>query len=117
MHMLVKPGPRTPTSPSRSVALSSYAYLEGIAVEEYIGGGTEADAQTAGDAAAQIKATAPRRAAEQKPKDPDYVPPPADPTTMVAADLTTMVETESGAERAGSPPRASPRRTGGRSPR
>ena len=44
MHLLIKPGPASePASPGQRIALASYAYLEGIAVEEYIGGGTEAD--------------------------------------------------------------------------
>ncbi|MET7439010.1 nitrate- and nitrite sensing domain-containing protein, partial [Streptomyces sp. NPDC005568] len=43
-HLLVKPGPGNGSLTSQRVALSSYAYLEGIAVEEYIGGGTAADA-------------------------------------------------------------------------
>ncbi|WP_037886488.1 nitrate- and nitrite sensing domain-containing protein [Streptomyces viridochromogenes] len=85
MHLLIKPGP-TPTSfASQRVALSSYAYLEGIAIEEYKGGGTEADAQKLKDAEADIRAQGAALAKEAAAKDPDYVPPPAKPTDMVRA--------------------------------
>ncbi|MFJ7074543.1 nitrate- and nitrite sensing domain-containing protein [Streptomyces sp. NPDC098781] len=83
MHLLVKPGP-TPTSfASQRVALSSYAYLEGIAIEEYKGGGTEADAQKLKDAEAGVRAEGAAMAKEAAAKNPDYVPPPAKPTDMV----------------------------------
>ncbi|MEU3617580.1 nitrate- and nitrite sensing domain-containing protein [Streptomyces sp. NPDC006872] len=99
MHLLIKPGPEDTDFAKQKVSLSSYAYLEGIAVEEYIGGGTEADAQKLSEASAKIKSDGAAQAAEAKQKDPDYVPPPSDPTTMVGA-ISTM-ETTSGAERAG----------------
>ncbi|MFB7084179.1 nitrate- and nitrite sensing domain-containing protein [Streptomyces sp. NPDC056296] len=84
MHMLVKPGPDPSHLASQRVALSSYAYLERIAIEEYIGGGTEADAQKLEDAEAQLKEDGAAMAKEAKAKDPDYVPPPANPTTMIS---------------------------------
>ncbi|MFD6192705.1 nitrate- and nitrite sensing domain-containing protein [Streptomyces sp. NPDC060275] len=84
MHMLVKPGPEPGHLASQRVALSSYAYLERIAVEEYIGGGTEADAQKLEDAEAKLKADGAAMAKEAKTKDPDYVPPPSNPTTMIS---------------------------------
>ncbi|GAA5212449.1 nitrate- and nitrite sensing domain-containing protein [Streptomyces thinghirensis] len=84
MHMLVKPGPDPSHLASQRVALSSYAYLERIAIEEYIGGGTEADAQKLEDAEAQLKTDGAAMAKEAKAKDPDYVPPPANPTTMIS---------------------------------
>ena len=86
------------TSPSSRIALTSYAYLEGIAIEEYVGGGTEADARKLQDAEAQIKSDGAAQAAEAKQKNPDYVPPPANPTTMVVA-ISTM-QSRDGAERA-----------------
>ncbi|MBG0852292.1 sensor histidine kinase [Streptomyces spinoverrucosus] len=85
MHLLVKPGPKDTDLAKQRVALSSYAYLEGIAVEEYIGGGTEADAQKLEDAEARIKADGQQQAKEALAKDPDYKAPPSDPTVMVAA--------------------------------
>ncbi|MET9355434.1 nitrate- and nitrite sensing domain-containing protein [Streptomyces sp. NPDC006617] len=84
MHMLVKPGPEPGHLASQRVALSSYAYLERIAVEEYIGGGTEADAQKLEDAEAKLKEDGAAMAKEAKAKDPDYVPPPSNPTTMIS---------------------------------
>ncbi|MEV6178179.1 nitrate- and nitrite sensing domain-containing protein [Streptomyces sp. NPDC052016] len=98
MHLLVNPGPTKTDLAKQRVALSSYAYLEGIAVEEYIGGGTEADAQKLEDAEARIKTDAAAQAAAAKQKDPDYVPPPSDPTKVVAA-LTSLSST-AGSERA-----------------
>ncbi|MEV7793657.1 nitrate- and nitrite sensing domain-containing protein [Streptomyces sp. NPDC087512] len=96
MHMLVKPGPEPSHLASQRVALSSYAYLERIAVEEYIGGGTEADAQKLKDAEAKVKEDGAAMAKEAKAKDADYVPPPANPTTMVS-ELAGLDSTGAGA--------------------
>ncbi|MBU6533080.1 nitrate- and nitrite sensing domain-containing protein [Streptomyces mayonensis] len=85
MHMLVKPGPEPAHLASQRVALSSYAYLERIAVEEYIGGGTEADAQKLEDAESKVKKDGAAMAKEAKANDPDYVAPPSNPTTMISA--------------------------------
>ncbi|MGP4084502.1 sensor histidine kinase [Streptomyces sp. KR55] len=84
-HLLIKPGPRPTDLAKQRVALSSYAYLEGIAVQEYIGGGTEADAQKLKDAEAQIRADGQEMAKQQLAKNPDYKAPPAKPEDMVAA--------------------------------
>ncbi|MFF6999817.1 nitrate- and nitrite sensing domain-containing protein [Streptomyces sp. NPDC008313] len=87
MHLLVKPGPGAGSLASQRVALSSYAYLEGIAVEEYLGGGTEEDAEKLDEAKKKLqvdgkeKARAAAAAAEAKGET--YVPPPSDPTDMV----------------------------------
>ncbi len=96
MHMLVKPGPDPSHLASQRVALSSYAYLERIAIEEYIGGGTEADAQKLEDAEAQVKEDGAAMAKEAKAKDPDYVPPPANPTTMIS-ELARLDSTDTSA--------------------
>ncbi|MGX1117762.1 signal transduction histidine kinase [Streptomyces ambofaciens] len=96
MHMLVKPGPEPGHLASQRVALSSYAYLERIAVEEYIGGGTEADAQKLEDAEAKLKDDGAAMAKEAKTKDPDYVPPPSDPTTMIS-ELAGLASTDTSA--------------------
>ncbi|WP_329221380.1 nitrate- and nitrite sensing domain-containing protein [Streptomyces sp. NBC_01485] len=98
MHLLIKPGPEEADFAKQKVSLSSYAYLEGIAVEEYIGGGTAADAKKLDDAEAKIKADGAAQATAAKLQDPEYVPPPSDPITMVGA-ISTM-ETTEGAERA-----------------
>ncbi|MFE0372571.1 sensor histidine kinase [Streptomyces tendae] len=96
MHMLVKPGPEPSHLASQRVALSSYAYLERIAIEEYIGGGTEADAQKLEDSEAKLKEDGAAMAKEAKAKDPDYVPPPSDPTTMIS-ELAGLSSTDTGA--------------------
>ncbi|MEU0227730.1 nitrate- and nitrite sensing domain-containing protein [Streptomyces sp. NPDC006284] len=96
MHMLVKPGPDPSHLASQRVALSSYAYLERIAIEEYIGGGTEADAQKLEDAEAQLKEDGAALAKEAKAKDPDYVPPPTNPTTMIS-EVAQLDTTDTGA--------------------
>ncbi|WP_267715331.1 nitrate- and nitrite sensing domain-containing protein [Streptomyces sp. CoH17] len=96
MHMLVKPGPEPGHLASQRVALSSYAYLERIAVEEYIGGGTEADAQKLEDSEAKLKEDGAAMAKEAKAKDPDYVAPPSNPTTMVS-ELAGLTSTDTGA--------------------
>ncbi|MGW5971475.1 nitrate- and nitrite sensing domain-containing protein [Streptomyces sp. NPDC055186] len=83
-HLLVKPGPTDSQLASQRVALSSYAYLEGIAVQEYIGGGTAADVTKLDQLQQEIKADGAEQAKEAAAQDPDYVPPPSDPRTMVS---------------------------------
>ncbi|MFF7737710.1 nitrate- and nitrite sensing domain-containing protein [Streptomyces sp. NPDC007984] len=84
MHMLIKPGPDGGNLASQRIALSSYAYLERIAIQEYQSGGTEEDNAKLTAAEKQIKTEGATMAAEAKAKDPDYVPPPSNPTTMIA---------------------------------
>ncbi|WP_234536283.1 sensor histidine kinase [Streptomyces shenzhenensis] len=93
MHLLVKPGPDDGNLATQRVALSSYAYLEGIAVEEYLGGGTEADAQKLTDLEKKIKADGAALVQQAKAKDPKYVAPPSKTTTMVSA-LATLQNTD-----------------------
>ncbi|MGW4565597.1 sensor histidine kinase [Streptomyces sp. NPDC004561] len=102
MHLLVKPGPDAPNLATQRVSLSSYAYLERIAVEEYLGGGTEADAQKLADAQKKIKTDAAAAAAQAKQAQPTFVPPPSNPNTMVSAlatlkDTSTLTREELGA--------------------
>ncbi|MEW2157556.1 nitrate- and nitrite sensing domain-containing protein [Streptomyces sp. NPDC007189] len=92
MHMLIKPGPDAGNLASQRVALSSYAYLEGIAVEEYLGGGTQADADRLDAEKADIQAKAKAMVQEAKAKDPNYVAPPSDSKDMVTA-LATLDST------------------------
>ncbi|MEU8971717.1 nitrate- and nitrite sensing domain-containing protein [Streptomyces monashensis] len=99
MHILVKPGPDAPNLASQRVALSSYAYLEGIAVEEYIGGGTQADADKLDTEKQNIQAQAVTMAQQAKGKDPSYVAPPSDPQKMVTA-LATLDSTDPAARQA-----------------
>ncbi|MGW1540962.1 nitrate- and nitrite sensing domain-containing protein [Streptomyces sp. NPDC002309] len=98
-HILVKPGPKDADLARQRVALSSYAYLEGIAIQEYIGGGTEADAQKLEDAKRQIEADGKRQAQEALAKNPDYKAPPSDPTVMVGA-MAGLTTTEPAAREA-----------------
>ncbi|MYS41588.1 HAMP domain-containing protein [Streptomyces sp. SID5998] len=95
-HLLVKPGPDAGNLASQRIALSSYAYLEGIAVEEYLGGGTEADAQKLDQAKKDIQTKAAAMAQDAKSQNPDYVAPPSDPQRMVTA-LATLDSTDAGA--------------------
>ncbi|MFJ1971635.1 nitrate- and nitrite sensing domain-containing protein [Streptomyces sp. NPDC087903] len=85
MHLLIKPGPGQGSLATQRIALTSYAYLEGIAIQEYQGGGTEQDIAKLEAAEKQIKADGAKMAQAAKAKDPDYVPPPSDPTTMISA--------------------------------
>ncbi|MFG2310983.1 nitrate- and nitrite sensing domain-containing protein [Streptomyces sp. NPDC048566] len=96
MHMLVRPGPGVSSLASQRVALSSYAYLEGIAVEEYIGGGTQADADKLTTAQAKIKTELTEQAKQAAAADPNYVKPPSDPTQMVTtlAGLKSPLESD-----------------------
>ncbi|MEU5365345.1 nitrate- and nitrite sensing domain-containing protein [Streptomyces sp. NPDC005925] len=98
LHMLAKPGPTDSQLASQRVALSSYAYLERIAIEEYLGGGTASDADKLARAEEQLKKDGARQAAEAKRQNPAYVPPPSDPKTMVGelARLSTTDESARG---------------------
>ena len=89
-HLLIKPGTSTTSLQQQRTALTSYAYLEGIGIQEYQYGGTAEDVatlQTAvaklkSEAAAMVKQAAAQAAAQNK----VYVPPPSDdPTDMVKA--------------------------------
>ncbi|MDX2594640.1 MULTISPECIES: sensor histidine kinase [Streptomyces] len=91
-HLLVKPGPDDGNLATQRVSLSSYAYLERIALEEYLGGGTDEDAQNLADAQAKIKTDGAALVQQQKQQDPKYVAPPSDPSKMVGA-LVTMKDT------------------------
>ncbi|MEU6573808.1 nitrate- and nitrite sensing domain-containing protein [Streptomyces sp. NPDC046805] len=92
MHLLIKPGPDAPNLATQRTSLASYAYLERIAAEEYLGGGTEQDAQKLSDAEAQVKAQGAQMARAAKLKNPAYIPPPAKPETLVGA-VATMKDT------------------------
>ncbi|MEU9184942.1 nitrate- and nitrite sensing domain-containing protein [Streptomyces sp. NPDC048484] len=100
MHLLIKPGPSDDSLGKQRVALTSYAYLEGIAIEEYIGGGTESDAAKLEQATKQIQANgaaqAKEAAAAAEARGRTYVPPPSDPTAMVSG-LGTLSSTDASA--------------------
>ncbi|MEU6810579.1 nitrate- and nitrite sensing domain-containing protein [Streptomyces sp. NPDC046831] len=94
MHLLVKPGPDAPNLASQRIAFSSYAYLEGIAMEEYLGGGTQADVDKLAAAQKKVQADGARMVRDAKGQDPDYVAPPSDPAKMVAA-IASLKTTDS----------------------
>ncbi len=99
-HLLVKPGTSEDSLGKQRVALSSYAYLENIAVEEYLGGGTEQDAAKLDAAKSQLKADgqeqAKKAADAAAAQGETYVPPPTDTTKMVSA-LATLPSTDQAA--------------------
>ncbi|MFC5201569.1 MULTISPECIES: sensor histidine kinase [Streptomyces] len=87
MHLLVKPGPGLSALTTQRTALSSYAYLERIAVEEYLGGGTQSDAAKL-DAitkqiTAELKSQGTQAATAAAAQGEKYVPPPADMVAQV----------------------------------
>lgn len=92
MHLLVKPGPTVTHFAKQRTALGSYAYLEGIAIEEYKGGGTPEDLKKLDATIKQLKTDGAKQAAAAKAKDPEYVPPP-DATEMVG-DLVALPSTQ-----------------------
>jgi signal transduction histidine kinase len=89
MHLLVNPGPSDKSLALQRTALTSYAYLEGIAVQEYQAGGTDQDIAKLNTAQTQIKADGAamvkQAAAAAAAKGETYVPPPSNPTDMIAA--------------------------------
>ncbi|MGY0018917.1 nitrate- and nitrite sensing domain-containing protein [Streptomyces sp. YJ-C3] len=93
MHLLVKPGPTMTSFAKQRTALGSYAYLEGIALEEYKGGGTQQDLDKLNAAIKKLKSDGAKQAAAAKAKDPSYVPPPADSTEMVG-DIVALPSTQ-----------------------
>ncbi|GCB45774.1 nitrate- and nitrite sensing domain-containing protein [Streptomyces sp. NL15-2K] len=89
MHLLIKPGTSAASLAQQRVALTSYAYLEGIAIQEYESGGTAQDIAKLDAAKKQIQADgtamAQKAAQEARAKGETYVPPPSDPTDMIKA--------------------------------
>lgn len=61
-HLLVKPGPGTGSLTLQRTSLSSYAYLERIAIEEYTGGGTPEDVAKLEQAKKELKDAAEKQA-------------------------------------------------------
>ncbi|EGX55261.1 membrane protein SC1C221c [Streptomyces zinciresistens K42] len=99
MHLLIKPGPKAADLAKQRVALTSYAYLEGIAIEEYRGGGTQADANKLDSLLKQAVTDGGAMAEDARAKDPSYVPPPSDVTQLVPM-LATLDTTDTAARAA-----------------
>ncbi|MGX1907904.1 nitrate- and nitrite sensing domain-containing protein [Streptomyces phaeochromogenes] len=68
MHLLVKPSSNEKVFRQQVTAFTSYAYLENIAVQEYVSGGTEADAARLKQVMAEKTAQGAKLAAEAKSK-------------------------------------------------
>ncbi len=87
-QLLVKPGPKPADLGRQRTALSSYAYLEGISIEEYLSGGTPQDEAAFSRITQQLKADAKKaagtKAAAARAKGQAYVPAPSS-DAMVAA--------------------------------
>ncbi|MEW1645537.1 nitrate- and nitrite sensing domain-containing protein [Streptomyces sp. NPDC091219] len=87
MHLLVSPGPGEGSLATQRTAITSYAYLEGIAIQEYQAGGTDEDIAKLNTAEAKVKtdgaAMVKQAAAQAKAAGETYVPPPANPVDMV----------------------------------
>jgi signal transduction histidine kinase len=80
MHILVRPGPSKEDRKRQFTALTSYAYLERIAMEEYVGGGRPEDIALLEREKARAEAKGKKLAAAQKAKvqaaGGQYIPPP-----------------------------------------
>ncbi|MER6135872.1 nitrate- and nitrite sensing domain-containing protein [Streptomyces sp. NPDC001815] len=68
MHLLVKPASNEKVKGQQVTAFTSYAYLENIAIQEYVSGGTEADAARLKQAMAEKEAEGKQLAAAAKSK-------------------------------------------------
>ena len=68
MHLLVKPSSNEKVFRQQVTAFTSYAYLENIAIQEYVSGGTEADAARLKQEMAEKTAQGEKLAAEAKSK-------------------------------------------------
>ncbi|HWM39302.1 MAG TPA: nitrate- and nitrite sensing domain-containing protein, partial [Streptomyces sp.] len=80
MHLLVRPGPGKADTKRQYTALTSYAYLERIAMEEYVGGGRPEDIALLKRETGKAEALGKKRAAAAKAKaaaaGKQFVPPP-----------------------------------------
>ncbi|MFE7840051.1 nitrate- and nitrite sensing domain-containing protein [Streptomyces sp. NPDC057474] len=75
-HLLVRPSEDETVFRQQVTAFTSYAYLENIAVQEYISGGTEADAARLESVMAQKTEEGKKQAAETAAGNADYKAPP-----------------------------------------
>ncbi|WP_338895910.1 nitrate- and nitrite sensing domain-containing protein [Streptomyces sp. TG1A-60] len=82
-HLLVRPSEDEAIFRRQITAFTSYAYLENVAVQEYVSGGTEADASRLESVMAQKTDEGKKLAAEAAAKDPDYVAPPDSMLKMI----------------------------------
>ncbi|WJV45954.1 sensor histidine kinase [Streptomyces flavofungini] len=80
-HILTKPGPTQADLSRQKIAFSSYAYLEGIAIQEYTGGGTPQDVRKLDEAKKKLTAAGEKQseeaAAAARAQGKKYVPMPS----------------------------------------
>ncbi|CAM5645625.1 nitrate- and nitrite sensing domain-containing protein [Streptomyces aurantiogriseus] len=88
MHLLVRPSPDEKVFAQQVTAFTSYAYLENVAIQEYVSGGTTQDAARLTEVMQQKTAEGTKLAADAKAKaeaeGQEYVAPPA-MTKMIQA--------------------------------
>ncbi|ULR53572.1 nitrate- and nitrite sensing domain-containing protein [Streptomyces deccanensis] len=84
-HLLVRPSEDEQIFRQQITAFTSYAYLENVAVQEFVSGGTEADAARLESVMAQKTEEGKKQAAEAAAKNPDYVAPPDTMLKMIQA--------------------------------
>ncbi|MFI7503111.1 nitrate- and nitrite sensing domain-containing protein [Streptomyces sp. NPDC049687] len=81
MHLLVRPSPDEKTLARQVTAFTSYAYLENVALQEYVSGGTTQDAARLKEVMAEKQAEGEKAAADAKAKTEaagkEYTAPPA----------------------------------------
>ncbi|MFE9678804.1 nitrate- and nitrite sensing domain-containing protein [Streptomyces sp. NPDC006259] len=81
MHLLVRPSPDETVFRQQLTAFTSYAYLERVALQEYVSGGTTQDAARLTEVMTQKTEEGAKQAAEAQQKaeaaDQDFVAPPA----------------------------------------
>ncbi|MDC2949138.1 nitrate- and nitrite sensing domain-containing protein [Streptomyces heilongjiangensis] len=89
MHLLIRPSEDEATFRRQITAFTSYAYLENIAIQEYVSGGTEADATRLQQVLEQKEEEGKKQvtdaAAAAKAKGQDFTAPPSSMLKMIEA--------------------------------
>ncbi len=83
MHLLVRPSEDQAVFRKQVIAFTSYAYLENVAVQEYISGGSEADGARLESVMAAKTEEGKKQAAAAAAQSSDYVPPPDSMEKMI----------------------------------
>ncbi len=89
MHLLIRPSEDQATFRRQVTAFTSYAYLENVAIQEYVSGGTEADAARLQQVLEQKEEEGKKQvadaAAAAKAKGQNFTPPPSSMLKMIEA--------------------------------
>ncbi|WP_181361964.1 sensor histidine kinase [Streptomyces sp. MA5143a] len=89
MHLLIRPSEDETTFRRQVTAFTSYAYLENVAIQEYVSGGTEADAARLQQVLEQKEEEGKKQvtdaAAAAKAKGQNFTPPPSSMLKMIEA--------------------------------